>query len=80
MHRVVSLERIKEADLGSTTHSRLTKVAANELGVLENNPPVIRAHVLAWAFVVLFLHNSVHVDVTVTVRPKENIDDLLACP
>jgi len=35
---------------------------------------------LTWAFVVLFLHNSVHVDVAVTVRPKENVDDLLACP
>lgn len=80
MHGVVSLERIKETDFRSTAHSRLTQVAANELGVLENNPTVVRAHVLTWAFIVLFLHNSVHVNVAVTVRAKQNVDDLLACP
>ena len=80
MHGVVSLKRIKETNLRSTAHSCLTQVATNELGVLENNPPVIRAHMLTWAFVVLFLHNSVHIDVAVTVRTKQNVDDLLACP
>jgi len=80
VHRVVSLKRIKETDLRATAHSRLTQVTTNELGVLENNPPVIRAHMLTWAFVVLFLDYSVYIDVAVTVRAKENVNDLLSCP
>ena len=74
------MKRIKETDFGTTTHSGLAQVTANELRVLENNPAVVGAHMLSWASVVLLLDNGVHIDVAVTVGAKQDIYDLLACP